>query len=119
MAEHRPRDRSLAEGRRWLAYGCLIPLVNVALALSLGLLVVYGDAGDYPAAAGLLSAANIGGWLWWLVGSLKSARDGLEHWSSPPPGRPHPGFRLIGMLSVGAALGWVGVLGLLAYGMLG
>jgi hypothetical protein len=120
MTQPQPHyPRSLQEARRVLAYGCLLPFVNAASAAALGALVVYSDAGEYPALAGLLSAANVGGWLWWLVLSLRSVRDTLEHWSQAPARLAHPGFRLVGMLSVCGAISWVGVLCLLAYGMLG
>lgn len=119
VTNHQPRyPRPPREGRRLLTYGCLLPFINATSALLLGLLVVYSDADDYPTLTGILSAANVGGWVWWLVGSLKSVRAALARWSPSPSGVPHPGFRLIGMLSIGGAISWIAVLCLLAYGML-
>jgi hypothetical protein len=123
MAELRARcPRSVRQAKQMLIYGCLLPVMNAASALALGLLVVYSDADAHKVLTGVLSAANVGGWLCWLIGSLKTARAALERWSSAPAQPlqiPHPGFRLILLLSVCGAMGWVGVLGLLAYGMLG
>ena len=119
MTNRQPRyPRSLREARQLLTYGCLLPFFNAASALLLGILVVYSDADDFPGLAGVLSAANVGGWIWWLVGSLRGVRAALGRWSDAPSGVPHPGFRLLGMLSVMGAISWVGVLFLLAYGML-
>jgi hypothetical protein len=109
--------------RRVVFYGCLLPLFNAASALALGLLVVYSDADRHKVLTGFLSACNVGGWAWWLAGSFRvlggagGRWDGAAH--TPHSQRPHPGFRLAGLLSAGGALSWVGVLCLLAYGMLG
>jgi len=120
MTTHRPRyPHSLGEARRLFTYGCLLPFVNAASALLLGLLVVYSDADDYPVLAGVLSATTVGGWIWWLVGSWQATRAVLGRWAPSSSRASHPGFRLVGMLSVGGAVSWVGVLCLLAYGMLG
>jgi|GEM_PF-4014726 len=120
MVNHQPRyPRSLREARALLTYCCMLPLVNAASALMLGLLVVYSDADDFPTLTGILSAANVGGWVWWLVGSTRSVRAALGRWAPSPSGVSHPGFRLIGMLSIMGAISWIGVLCLLAYGMLG
>lgn len=104
--------------RRLVALGCLIPLLNCVAAAAMGVLVVYSDADDNKFLAGLLSAANVGGWLWWLTGSVGQLRESIKMWWKMPHA-PHPGFRLAGLVSFGGALCWVGVLCLLAYGMLG
>ncbi len=104
--------------RQIMALVCLVPLWNCAAAASLGFLVVYSDADDYKVLTGILSAANVGGWLYWLLGSLSHLRTAIKHWlkSSQPL---HPGFRFVGLVSFGGAVSWIGVLFLLAYGMLG
>jgi hypothetical protein len=64
-----------------------------------------------------LAAANVGGWLYWLCGSLTQLRDSVQRWVGEAK-NSHPGFRLAGLLSLCGAVSWVGVLFLLAYGML-
>lgn len=103
--------------RRIVALLCLIPLWNCAAAAAMGYFVVYSDADNYKFLAGVLSAANVGGWLYWLYESLIHIRDSLRKWvETPQPS--HPGFRLAGLISLCGAVSWVGVLFLLAYGML-
>ena len=118
----RPYPRSLRDAKRLLIYICWLPLINATSALALGLLVVYSDADDYKVLTGVLSAANVGGWLSWLIGSWKTFRTMINQWRPAPHAAfasAHPGFRLMGMLSVSAAASWICVLCLLAYGMLG
>jgi hypothetical protein len=103
--------------RRVVALLCLIPLWNCAAAAALGALVVYSDADHHKVLTGVLSAANVGGWLWWLYGSLVQIRDSIQKWVEAPQ-NSHPGFRLAGLISLCGAVSWVGVLFLLAYGML-
>lgn len=108
--------------RRVVFYGCLLPLFNAASALALGLLVVYSDADRHKVLTGFLSACNVGGWAWWLAGSVRIVRWAVGRRVAGrrvEPDAAHPGFRLAGLLSAGGALSWVGVLCLLAYGMLG
>jgi hypothetical protein len=102
-------------------YGCLLPLFNATAALALGLLVVYSDADRHKVLTGVLSACNVGGWAWWLAGSFRALRWAAERQAGADRAarHAHPGFRLAGLLSAGGALSWVGVLCLLAYGMLG
>jgi hypothetical protein len=108
-------DRAFA--RRLLFYGCVLPLFNAASALALGMLVVFSDADRHKVLTGVLSACNVGGWMWWLVGSFRAVRQAVARWMNA--NHAHPGFRLAGLLSAGVALSWVTVLCLLAYGMLG
>lgn len=103
--------------RRVVALLCLIPMWNCASAAAMGYFVVYSDADDYKFLAGVLSAANVGGWLYWLYGSLLQIRDSLRTWMQTPQ-HPHPGYRLAGLISLCGAVSWVSVLILLAYGML-
>jgi hypothetical protein len=114
-ASDRKHPSSLA--RRVVALLWLIPLWNCAAAAAMGYFVVYSDADDYKFLAGVLSAANVGGWLYWLYGSLTQLRDSLQRWMESPH-HSHPGFRLAGLISLCGAVSWVGVLFLLAYGML-
>ncbi len=118
-APRRPSPRPLPEAKRLLIYSFWLPMINAVSALALGVLVVYSDADDYKVLTGVLSAANVGGWLSWLIGSVKASRAVVEQWRRSTSHAAHPGFRLVGMLSVSAAVSWVGVLCLLAYGMLG
>ena len=78
--------------RRLVALLCLIPLWNCAAAAAMGYFVVYSDADDYKFLAGVLSAANVGGWLYWLYGSLTQLRDSLRRWMETP-NHSHPGGR--------------------------
>ncbi len=111
------RNNSSSRARRIVALLCLIPLWNCAAAASMGYFVVYSDADDYKVLAGVLSVANVGGWLYWLYESLLHIRDSIRIWvETPQPS--HPGFRLAGLISLCGAVSWVGVLFLLAYGML-
>lgn len=103
--------------RRIVALLCYIPLWNCLSAATMGYFVVYSDADDYKVLAGLLSAANVGGWVWWLYGSLQQLRQSLHKWVETPQ-NSHPGFRLVSLISFGFAMSWIGVLFLLAYGML-
>lgn len=103
--------------RRIVALLCYIPLWNCLSAAMMGFFVVYSDADDYKVLAGVLSAANVGGWLWWLYGSLQQLRHSVNKWVETPQ-NSHPGFRLVSLISFGFAMSWVGVLFLLAYGML-
>ncbi|MBL8204661.1 MAG: hypothetical protein JNM09_10565 [Blastocatellia bacterium] len=103
--------------RRLVALLCLIPLWNCVSAAAMGCLVVYSDADQYKFLAGVLSAANVGGWLYWLHCSLTHLQDSLQRWVTAPQ-NSHPGFRLAGLISLCGAVSWVGVLFLLAYGML-
>lgn len=107
-----------AFARKLLALGCLLPILNCISAAALGALVVYSDADTYKVLAGVLSFTNVGGWLWWLAGSVGHLGESIRKWSEQPQPR-HPGFFLAGLASVSGALCWVGVLFLLAYGMLG
>jgi hypothetical protein len=116
---HQHYSHSLGEARRLLIHGFALPLMNAASALALGILVVYSDADNHKVLTGVLSAANIGGWLSWLIGSMKLVRTVIKQWRQSASHTLHPGFRLLGMFSAGAAVSWVGVLCLLAYGMLG
>lgn len=111
------RNNSSSLARRIVALLCLIPLWNCAAAAAMGYFVVYSDADDYKFLAGVLSAANVGGWLYWLYGSWTHLRDSLQRWVETP-NHSHPGFRLAGLISLCGAVSWVGVLFLLAYGML-
>jgi hypothetical protein len=106
-----------ALGRRMVALLCLLPLWNCAFAAALGALVVYCDADHHKFLTGILSAGNVGGWLWWLYSSLLQVRESINRWMESPQ-NSHPGFRLAGLISFGFAVSWVGVLFLLAYGML-
>lgn len=112
-----PSSPDHAFARRVAVYGCLLPLFNAAAAAAMGVLVVYSDADDHKVLAGFLSACNVGGWVWWLTGSFRAMRWALRRWMNAQ--HEHPGFRLAGLLSAGGAISWVGVLSLLAYGMLG
>lgn len=103
--------------RRIFTLLCLIPLWNCAWAAAMGYFVVYSDADQYKFLAGLLSAGNVSSWLYWLYGSLSTLRDSFRRWMITPQ-NSHPGFRLAGLISFGGAVSWVGVLFLLAYGML-
>lgn len=103
--------------RRVVALICFIPLWNCISAAAMGCFVVYSDADDYKVLAGVLSAANVGGWLCWLYGSLIQIRYSIQKWVEAPQ-NSHPGYRLAGLISLGFAVSWIGVLFLLAYGML-
>lgn len=103
--------------RRIVTLLCYVPLWNCAWAAAMGYFVVYSDADDYKFLAGLLSAGNVGGWLYWLYGSLSHMRDSIQRWMATPQ-NSHPGFRLAGLISLCGAVSWVGVIFLLAYGML-
>lgn len=116
-AEDSDRNSPSSLARRIVSLLCLIPLWNCAWAAAMGYFVVYSDADDYKFLAGVLSAGNVGGWLYWLYGSLSHIRDSLQKWAATPQ-PSHPGFRLAGLLSLCGAVSWVGVLFLLAYGML-
>lgn len=111
------RENTSSLARRMVALLCLIPLWNCAFAAALGALVVYSDADNHKFLTGVLSAGNVGGWLWWLYGSLLQIRDSIQRWMESPQ-NSHPGYRLAGLISFGFAVSWVGVLFLLAYGML-
>lgn len=114
-----PANRAFA--RRIILYGLLLPFFNAASALALGILVVYSDADFHKVLTGFLSACNVGGWIWWLTGSIQTVRQGIERWvkAGQQQNLAHPGFRLANLLSAGGALSWISVLCLLAYGMLG
>jgi hypothetical protein len=114
---HLESQETRAIARRSAALLCVLPLWNCLAAAAMGVLVVYSDADDQKFLAGLLSAANVGGWLWWLYGSLVQIRDSIRRWVETPH-NSHPGFRLAGLISLVFAVSWVGVLFLLAYGML-
>ncbi len=114
-ALERPNPSSLA--RRIVSLLCLIPLWNCAAAGAMGYFVVYSDADEYKFLAGILSAANVGGWLYWLYGIWMHLRETLQRWMQAPD-QSHPGYRLAGLISLCGAVSWVGVLFLLAYGML-
>ena len=116
-ADQSERNNTHSMARRLVALLCFIPLWNCVAAAAMGVLVVYSDADEQKFLAGLLSAANVGGWLWWLYGSLVQIRDSIRRWIEAPQDS-HPGFRLAGLISLGFAVSWVGVLFLLAYGML-
>ncbi|MBS1809769.1 MAG: hypothetical protein JST84_16525 [Acidobacteria bacterium] len=103
--------------RQIAALVCLVPLWNCFAAASMGVLVVYSDADEYKVLAGVLSAANVGGWIWWVYGSLQQLRQAVQK-KITPTHHSHPGFRLAGLISFCVAVSWVGVLFLLAYGML-
>ncbi|HYE74475.1 MAG TPA: hypothetical protein VEF04_14145 [Blastocatellia bacterium] len=113
------RDRAFA--RLVIIYGIALPFFNAVSALALGLLVVYSDADRHKVLTGFLCACNVGGWLWWLMGSFRAVRLGIQRWvkTGQQQNSAHPGFRLANLLSAGGALSWISVLGLLAYGMLG
>lgn len=111
------RDNKKSIARRVVALLCFLPLWNCISAAAMGALVVYSDADDQKFLAGVLSAANVGGWLWWVYGSLMQIRYSIQKWVDAPH-NSHPGFRLAGLISFGFAVSWVGVLFLLAYGML-
>lgn len=116
-ADQSERRNPHSMARRLVALLCFLPLWNCLSAAAMGVLVVYSDADEQKFLAGVLSAANVGGWLWWLYGSLLSLRDSVRRWVEAPHDS-HPGFRLAGLISLGFAVSWVGVLFLLAYGML-
>lgn len=104
--------------RHMLVLLLFIPLFNCVAAAAMGCLVVYSDADEYKFLAGFLSAANVGGWLWWVSASWKQMRFLIKKWL-PTKHTTYPGFRLATLMSLSLAVGWVGVLFLLAYGMLG
>ncbi len=104
--------------RQIIALLLFLPLFNSAAAAAMGFFVVYSDADDYKFLAGFLSAANVGGWLWWLSASWKQLKMGVEKWMLSKQSL-HPGYRLASLMSLSLAVSWVGVLFLLAYGMLG
>ena len=116
-SEDSDRNSTSSLARRIVALLWLIPLWNCASAATMGYFVVYSDADDYKFLAGVLSAANVGGWLYWLYESLTHLLDSLRRWVESPQ-NSHPGFRLAGLISFGGAVSWVGVIFLLAYGML-
>ena len=111
------RNKTEPNARRIAALLCFIPLWNCVSAAAMGFLVVYSDADDQKFLAGALSAANVGGWIWWVYSSLLQIRYSIQKWVEAPQ-NSHPGFRLAGLVSFGFAVSWVGVLFLLAYGML-
>lgn len=104
--------------RHMIALLLFLPLFNSTAAAAMGFFVVYSDADDYKFLAGVLSAANVGGWLWWLSASWKQLKLGVEKWMSSQQAM-HPGYRLASLMSLSLAVCWIGVLCLLAYGMLG
>jgi len=116
-AEDSDRNSPSSLARQIVSLLCLIPLWNCIWAAAMGYFVVYSDADDYKFLAGVLAAGNVGGWLYWLYGSLSQIRDSLRRWAEMPQ-PSHPGFRLAGLISLCGAVSWVGVLFLLAYGML-
>jgi hypothetical protein len=116
-AKDSDRNSPSSLARRIVALLCLIPLWNCVWAAAMGYFVVYSDADNYKFLAAVLSAGNVGGWLYWLYVSLTHIRDSLRRWVDTSQSS-HPGFRLAGLLSLCGAVSWVGVLFLLAYGML-
>ncbi len=101
--------------RQFMLLLCLIPLWNCCAAAALGAVVVYSSADENIILTLALVTANFGGWLWWMTGSLREFRVTFRKWVISA----HPGFRLAGLMSLCGAISWVGVLGLLAYGMFG
>ncbi len=101
--------------RQFMLLLCLIPLWNCCAAAALGVVVVYSSADENIALTLALVTANFGGWVWWITGSLRQLRSTFRKWVASA----HPGYRLAGLMSFFGAISWIGVLGLLAYGMFG
>ncbi len=110
-----PKAVSSQSARQFMFLLCLIPLWNCCAAAALGAVVVYSspDADIFLTLA--LVTANFGGWVLWLTTSLRELRSTIHKWVA----NAHPGFRFAGLMSLFGAISWVGVLGLLAYGMFG